>query len=242
MRIAIFSDIHANLTAFNAVLEDCRQFRIDEMICLGDCIGYGPDPEAVVHKVRTLGIPAIIGNHELALIRPRFLKWFNPAARQSLETHFGLLSESSCAFIRQLPVMESRHGCRFVHGFPPQSATRYLFQVAEDRICRIVDRLSESIFFIGHTHDLRLLDIRKDTVHHLPLKPDETCRLDDGHRYMVNVGSVGQPRDGNPDAKYAIWDTGTRELTIRSIPFDRDAVADRIIALGLPARHAAFYR
>ena len=97
MKIAILSDIHANLEAFNEVLADIAKSNVDSSICLGDMIGYGPDPEAVVTKIRSLEIPTIMGNHELAIVDPRYLEWFNPLARESIQKTVPMLSRSRAA-------------------------------------------------------------------------------------------------------------------------------------------------
>jgi len=237
MRIAVISDIHGNLEAFLEVLADIDQSGVDEIICLGDMIGYGPNPEEVVQKVRALQIPTIMGNHELTVSNKRALKWFNPVAKTSLEKTKEFLSKASIQYIHELPSSIVSHGCRFVHGFPPDSVRTYVFQISEEALFDTFIEMNEKICFIGHTHMLKLIRFDGDSVIEKPLKKGVT-KIDADKRYILNIGSVGQPRDGNNNAKYVIWDTDKNRLELKYIPYDAESVAERIIAKGLPEVHA----
>jgi predicted phosphodiesterase len=237
MKIAVISDIHGNLEAFQEVLADIDRFGVDDLISLGDNIGYGPEPEQVMRLIQDRKISSVLGNHEMAVLDHGFLDWFNPAARFSLEKTIGMLSENSVQFIGTLKHAMVALGCRFVHGFPPESAVIYRFQVAEDILYRTIRQLEERICFIGHTHELEIvaydgrgLDIKSIS--------EGTIRLERDHRYIINIGSVGQPRDGNNQAKYVIWDDSNNELRVRFIPYDTQKVADKILSAGLPEIHA----
>jgi 3',5'-cyclic AMP phosphodiesterase CpdA len=150
MRITVISDIHGNATAFEAVLADIeKQGPMDAVYCLGDNVGYGPEPEKVMRLLREHGIPSVLGNHELAIIQPETLSWFNPTARRSIEKTAALLSDEAKACMAKFPTHLSSHGCRFVHGFPPDSVTTYLFEIDAVNIRQTLDLLSETIVFIG---------------------------------------------------------------------------------------------
>lgn len=237
MRIAVISDIHGNLEAFLEVLADIDQSGVDEIICLGDIIGYGPNPEEVVQKVRALQIPTIMGNHEMVVSDKKALKWFNPVARTSLKKTIQFLSEESIQYVRELPSSIVSHGCRFVHGFPPDSVRTYIFQISEEALLDTFKEMKEKICFIGHTHMLKLIRFDGDSVIEKPLKKGVT-KIDADQRYIINIGSVGQPRDGDNKAKYVIWDTDKNRLELKTIPYDAESVAERIIAKGLPETHA----
>jgi len=237
MRIAVISDIHGNLEAFLEVLGDIQQSSVDEIICLGDIIGYGPNPEEVIQKVRELDIPTVMGNHELAVLDRKALKWFNPVARTSLKKTIQFLSEDSIRYIRELPLSIVSHGCRFVHGFPPDSVRTYLFQISDEELFDALKEMNEMICYIGHTHMLKLIQFDGDSVTKNPLKEGVT-NIDTELRYIINIGSVGQPRDGNNKAKYVIWDTDKNRLELKYIPYDFKSVAERIITKGLPEAHA----
>lgn len=237
MHIAIISDIHGNMEALQQVLEDIATQGVDETFCLGDCIGYGPEPEQVINTVCRHGMPTVMGNHELALTSPRHLKWFNALARESLEKTMTMLSPQSLVFATSLPPFRLAHGCRFVHGYPPDRLKMYLFQATAAALQRAFERMAEWICFVGHTHELELIGFAEGRIQHQRLG-QEAVRLDRGQRYIVNVGSVGQPRDGDNRAKYALFDTAAGSLEIRHVAYDITATAKKIIAVGLPEAHA----
>ncbi|MEK6193147.1 MAG: metallophosphoesterase, partial [Deltaproteobacteria bacterium] len=157
MRIAVISDIHGNIEALREVFDDIEKSGVDSVICLGDMVGYGPEPEAVVQWIISRNIPTIMGNHELAVVDPTYLEWFNPAARQSILTIIPWLSEESMAFISGLETSMTLHSGRFVHGFPPDSIITYLFQIDKDGLEDAFRNLEEKICFVGHTHKMTMV-------------------------------------------------------------------------------------
>ncbi len=238
MRIAVISDIHGNATAFEAVLEDIdSQQGIEGIYCLGDNIGYGPEPEKVIEMMRMRNIPSVLGNHELAIKQPESLSWFNPTARRSLEKTLTLLSPESKTYIAKLPTYLIVDDCRFVHGFPPDSVTTYLFEINSNGIKYTLDRLEERVVFIGHTHELLIAEYDGTAVISEPLYRG-TVQLDPGKKYLINVGSVGQPRDGTNPAKYVIYDDEANELIVRFVPYDIHDTVNKIHQAGLPEQHA----
>jgi len=237
MRIAVISDIHANLEAFEQVLIDIGKSDIDTTVCLGDNIGYGPDPEPVVSLIRDRDIPSVMGNHELAVIDQKFLTWFNPLARRSLLKTIDMLSEETIRFIYGLKPFMIYDEYRFVHGFPPDSATTYLFQVAEDELLHTFNQMKERICFLGHTHRLEIIGFNGRSITRSRLTQN-VINLNSADRYIVNTGSVGQPRDGDNHAKYVILDTGKNSIEVKFIPYDIASVVNKIIEAGLPTEHA----
>lgn len=237
MRIAIFSDIHGNLEAFQEVLIDIKQNVIDSLICLGDNIGYGPEPEGVLRVLKQEAIPSVLGNHELACIDSSVLDRFNPAACESLKKTIQMLSPESVKLIAGFKKSMVYHGCRFVHGFPPDSPIIYLFQVSQKNIFRIMSMMKERICFIGHTHELRIIEFDGEKCISDLLKKG-IIQLKGQSRYIINIGSVGQPRDGDNRAKYVIWDTDQDCIEVRFVGYDIRKVVKKIIAAGLPEVHA----
>lgn len=237
MRTAVISDIHGNLEALNRVLKDIARARVDSVICLGDCVGYGPEPEEVVRIIRDREIPSILGNHELGLVDSGYLKWFNPPTRTSLRITRKLLSKESLKYFKSLPTILLDRGCRFVHGFPPNSITTYLYEVPDAEILRILKGLPERICFIGHTHDLHLIAAEEDRLTYRPFKRGiHTLRPE--MKYLINVGSVGQPRDGNNQAKYVIWDDEASTLQLRYVTYNIVKTAEKILGLDFPEYNA----
>jgi predicted phosphodiesterase len=237
MKIAVISDIHANMAAFEKVLEDIEANAIDEIICLGDCIGYGPEPEQVVSEIRRRQIPTIIGNHELAAFKKNHLDWFNPLARNSLEKSISLLSRESLDFIQHLPYCLVSEACRYVHGYPPKSARTYLFQKAPFQLVKTFNNMAERICFVGHTHDLEIIQFDGRQVERWPLSEGER-QLDPTFHYIINVGSVGQPRDGNNHAKYLIFVPDRNLIDVRFVAYDIAITVAKIKAAGMPEAHA----
>jgi predicted phosphodiesterase len=238
MRIAVISDIHGNIEALREVLADIEQAGADSVVCLGDLIGYGPDPEEVVRLVRSRAIPSVLGNHELGIVQPEFLAWFNASARQSLEMTAGFISGASTAFLHTLPRMLVSHGGLFVHGCPPDSPMDYIFEMSARELYNAFNRTDQPVSFVGHTHLLGLVSLEDDKVKHTSLG-EGIARLKEGVRYIVNVGAVGQPRDGNNNAKYVIWNTSEKIVEVRFVPYDIAATAEKILQLGLPRINAS---
>jgi len=237
MRLAIFSDAHGNYDAFQQVMKDIDTSRVDDIISLGDNIGYGPEPDRMIEKIKALNIPVVQGNHELALKDEEYLHWFNPAARQSLIKTRGLLSKASIRFICQLEPFISSHDCRFVHGFPPDSPVIYMYQVSDNGKQEVFEEMAERLCFIGHTHTLEIIAYDGKDIQYEEL-PEGLSRLDPEKKYIINIGSVGQPRDSNNNAKYVIWDSLEDSLDVRFLSYDIAAVVQKIKAAGFPEEHA----
>lgn len=237
MKTAIISDIHGNATALEAVLKDIDVCSVDTVLSLGDNIGYGPEPEKVIRILRSKKIPSVTGNHELGVTRPNFLPLFNPIARKSIKMTLEMLSESSLDHIKKFPNVIVNNDLRFVHGFPPESPTKYLFELSDEEIKDTLLKMVERYCFIGHTHDLEILILEKDCLTRLPLE-EGIFPLDPNNKYIINSGSVGQPRDGNSQAKYLIWDSDTSVLSVRYITYNISDTVKKIYKAGLPEQHA----
>jgi predicted phosphodiesterase len=237
MRLAIISDIHGNLEAFEEVLADIDRQYIDGVVCLGDNIGYGPEPQRVIELVRERRIPSVMGNHELAIMDVKYLEWMNSTARRSLVMTRELLSADSVEYICTLPPVIIYHGSLCVHGAPPDSIVTYLFQLSTTQLKEAFLAMQEKICFLGHTHDLMIIGFDGNGLVQAPLRSG-IVSLHEDHQYIVNVGSVGQPRDGNNNAKYVIWDQDSKTIEVRFVPYDIAATADKIIALGFPELNA----
>ncbi len=221
------SDIHGNLEAFTQCLNDIKRLTIDRIVNLGDAIGYGPQPEEVLCLLEKRGIPNILGNHELAVIDKGFRSDFSPEAIKSLEQTMNYLTSASLLYIKSLPPYREIEGALMVHGCPPDSPTVYLNHLSSSEIRETFGANRFDIAFAGHTHRLMLArydgkDLEFDQLH------EDTIRLKPGYRYIVNAGAVGQPRDGDPRAKYVIWDNQRNTLEIRRIPYDIARTAQKI--------------
>jgi predicted phosphodiesterase len=237
MKTAILSDIHGNATALEAVLKDIDAQACDRIFSLGDNIGYGPEPEKVIRILRARNIPSVTGNHELGASRPDFLPLFNPVARKSIQMTIGMLSEASFQYIKNLPNAIVKEDLRIVHGFPPESPTKYLFELTDGEIKQALSRMKESFCFIGHTHDLEILILENGRFIRRPLAQG-SYQLSPDNKYIINSGSVGQPRDGNCQSKYLTWDSGKKELSVRFVTYNIADTVKKIYKAGLPEQHA----
>ncbi len=237
MRIAIISDIHGNMEALVNVFDDIAGQKVSDTIAVGDLIGYGPEPDKVVKLIRNHNIISVMGNHELALCDRRYLRWFNPSSKESLLKTAELMSQESTDYVGTLKPYHIQHNCRFVHGFPPDSITRYVFQVHGKDLRLAFEAQDEWICFVGHTHFLEIVEF--DGKHPARWAPGQgITKLEKDFKYIINAGSVGQPRDGNNNAKYMILDTDTLELDVRFVPYNASLVADKIISAGFPRGNA----
>lgn len=235
-RLAVMSDPHSNLEALRSVLEDIDSHEVDEVLCLGDLIGYGPQPQECCDLIRERGVTLLQGNHEQGLINIHHLHGFNQPARDALRKTREMITDETYEWLVSHPKSLVKHGCRFVHGLPPNSVTEYIWKY-ENTMSDVFARYPEGVCFVGHTHDLMRYEFPSGSV---PTRHDLNegdTPLDPTARHIINVGAVGQPRDGNNNAKYALYDTDSHMVTMRFIPYDIEKTAKRIRACGL---HRAF--
>ncbi len=237
MRIAVISDIHGNLEALVRCLDDIERSGVDRIVNLGDAIGYGPQPEEVLVLLEKMGIPNMLGNHELAVTDRDYRSDFSPQAILSLDHTLKYLTLSSLLYIKNLPYYREMNGALMVHGCPPDSPTIYLNHMSLPEIKETFASSSFDIAFAGHTHRMMLMGYDGKDLQFDPLQ-QETIQLRPKYRYIVNVGAVGQPRDGDPRAKYVIWDNHRNTLEIRRVTYDISRTANLIIKRGFLRRDA----
>jgi predicted phosphodiesterase len=237
MRLAVISDIHSNLEAFQAVMDDISKLSIDDAVSLGDNIGYGAQPEEIIENLKHYSITSVLGNHELALLDSDYLKTFGSSAREALKINKKKLSDKALKHIATLQPFLVRYGCRFVHGMPPDMITRYIFNESKQRIINIITRFKQKITFVGHTHQLVIYELDQGV---LKKKKLLKCRLSlaKSSRYIINTGSVGQSRDSYNEAKYVIWDSDRYTIESRFVPYDYHNAAKKIKKAGIPEQYA----
>jgi len=236
MRVLVISDLHANYTALETVLKDAGQ--VDETWCLGDLVGYGPDPNAVVEQVRELvHLTCIMGNHDMAIIGKMAFESFNGDARRSLTWTEKVLTADNMNFLRSLPQSTKVRGeVTLAHGSPRDPLWEYVLNTLTARLN--FDHFDTPFCFIGHSHiqSLFLLNEEKDRVTLESVKVNRPITLTP--RMIVNPGSVGQPRDRDPRAAYAIYETQTRQWEARRVQYNLKEVQQRLREAGLPEKHA----
>jgi diadenosine tetraphosphatase ApaH/serine/threonine PP2A family protein phosphatase len=234
MRAIILSDIHANLTALEAVLAEAGN--IDAAWCLGDLVGYGPDPNECVERIRSLpNLQCTIGNHDAASLKQIDVDAFNPEARLAIHWTQDALSDSSRAFLQDLPEVIELDNVTLAHGSPRHPVWEYLLDTRTATLN--FDYFFTPLCFVGHTH-LPVIYTLNDSKHMARLSiPEANQAITLPERAIVNPGSVGQPRDRDPRAAFALFDTETRLLDYRRVPYDFKAVQKRMADAGLPERH-----
>ncbi|HET8548719.1 MAG TPA: metallophosphoesterase family protein [Bryobacteraceae bacterium] len=228
MRYLVISDIHANWDALRAVLADADG-RFDEILNCGDLVGYGPDPAPVVEWTRTHRQTIVRGNHDKVCATLENLDWFNPIAAKSVEWTHKVLAPEDLDYLRGLPAGPVFvNGLQLVHG-SPANEDEYLVRLVD--IASAAAWLDRSIGFFGHTHIqgcymIKVRGVKRVTLATVDLDPDAV--------YMINPGSVGQPRDRDPRAAWAIYDTEGRFIEMRRSEYDVGATQKKITAAGLP--------
>ena len=235
MRIALLSDIHANLEALTACLGHARERGADRLAFLGDFVGYGADAVGVVtriaHEVEE-GALAIKGNHDAAMERRG--GYFNEAAQASLDWARGTLPAPLLAFLARLPLTLRESPLYFVHA-SAVAPERWTYVDSPGAATRCVEAAGEAYTFVGHVHDQALYyaGMRGGM---LTFRPTAGTAIPVGahRRWLAVVGSVGQPRDRNPAAGYALFDDARAEITFFRVPYDHAAAAGKIRAAGLP--------
>ncbi|MFM8322388.1 MAG: metallophosphoesterase family protein [Chloroflexota bacterium] len=234
MRVLVISDIHANLTALEAVISQAGFF--DAAWCLGDIVGYGPDPNECVSRVRRLpNLQCIIGNHDAAALKQIDSATFNPEARIAIQWTQQALTSDSRAFLGSLPEKLRQDEVTLTHGSPRHPVWEYLLDTRTATLS--FDYFDTNLCFVGHTH-LPVIYSLQDSYNlaHLNI-PDPNIEVTLPGRAIANPGSVGQPRDRDPRASFAIFDTETNIWNYRRVSYDIPAVQERMLRAGLPERH-----
>lgn len=240
-RFAVISDIHANLHALCTVMEDALQQQgCTEVVCLGDVVGYNAYPRECLDYIRSLACPVVKGNHD-ADVSGGDLTRMNPVARRAIEWTREQLDEEACTWLRRLPYQRlERSMFTMVHSCLDQPMAWNYIMNANDATASF-RRQFNSLCFHGHTHVPRVflfdgMHAGEDTDSMLTLQEtgEVSLSLEAGYKYFINVGAVGQPRDGDPRACYVIYDSDTQVVTFRRLAYDVAAAQEAILAAELP--------
>ena len=234
MRYAIIADIHANLTAFEAVLDDMeRRGGVDEIWCLGDIVGYGPDPHECIERLRQYNHVCVAGNHDWAAIGKVSTADFNPDAALACQWTAGQLSKKDIKYLEKLPLTIDKDIFKLVHGSPREPIWEYVISIG---IARENFNFFQSPYcLVGHSH-VPLVFREEDGACTSSRLVDNIGLAVGESRLILNPGGVGQPRDGDPRASYAIYDSETRMVRLHRISYDVAATQDRMMEKGLPVR------
>ncbi|MBC5810900.1 MAG: metallophosphoesterase family protein [Candidatus Eremiobacteraeota bacterium] len=231
MKHAIVSDIHSNLEALDAALgtvsADC------DLWCLGDIVGYGPQPNECIALIRERASACVLGNHDVAAIDDHGLEYFNAMARDALEYTQRVLTPENAAWLDGLPYELRLDNELLVHG-APVTYFEYIFDKGAAR--RAFEATDARIVFVGHTHVAEYWTLEPDgSIGHQHMQFPGSLTLDDGKRYIVDVGSVGQPRDLNRDASHVVYDPDERSVRWERTPYEIGRVQEKIEQAHLPS-------
>jgi predicted phosphodiesterase len=235
MRIGLISDVHANLPALEACLAAAGRLEVGRLAFLGDLVGYGPDPEAVINRVRPLmeaGAIMVLGNHDLAVLKPT--RAMNTAAAQAIAWTRGQLSEASAEFLARLPLEVRLDELLFVHADAADPGAWHYVTDAESARASLAG-CAARVTFCGHVHvpAIYCQSATGRIISHVPVEGVAVPLLAQ-RKWLAVLGSAGQPRDRNPAASFAIYDMATRLLTYHRAAYDVERVSQRMRALGLP--------
>jgi len=230
MRYLLFSDIHSNWEAFSAFLDFLEKEKFDKLIFLGDAVGYGADPEKVVKELSRLNLSKCAGNHDWAVVDKFSLEYFNPMAKYAIEWTKKFISSFTFNFLFSLPLKCEEKNFLCVHGsiFKPEKFY-YITNIEEARFN--FPFLEKTICFVGHTHRPGIYIKKEDKIYFFQ---GEELNLDFRFKYIVNVGSIGQPRDGDPRLCFCIYDEDRKKITYKRLEYDIMKTQRKIIEKGLP--------
>jgi diadenosine tetraphosphatase ApaH/serine/threonine PP2A family protein phosphatase len=238
LRLAILSDIHSNLPALESVLAEAEAAEVDEIWCLGDVVGYGAQPNECATLVRERCAMSLVGNHDLAALDELDISTFSPAASAAVRWTRETMSAETTEFLRGLEPADPDRDVALYHASPRDPVWEYVLWPDQAAECiRVQDK---RVSFIGHSHVALFFALAEEGTHGEPdaargAQAGAGTSLDLGRgRWLINPGSVGQPRDGDPRAAWLELDTEAWRATFHRVTYDIDRAADAIVATDLP--------
>ncbi|MGL1936601.1 MAG: metallophosphatase family protein [Fibrobacterales bacterium] len=231
MLLGIFSDIHSNIQALQAVNSDMESRGVEKKVCLGDLVGYGGNPNECVDMVRSMSEICILGNHDSVAIENELPENFNPYALKVMNWTREILTTESLDYLKNLQYKIVEHDCLFVHS-SPKSPADWCYVSSLDDAVDAFEFFKQQVCFIGHTHCPNII-VKESGQSFKVLEESEYTIIGD-ERVLVNVGSVGQPRDRDPQASYCTFNTETKEMLLIKVPYDIEAAQQTMIEHDLP--------
>ncbi|MFA6141699.1 MAG: metallophosphoesterase family protein [Candidatus Omnitrophota bacterium] len=236
MRYAFLSDIHGNIEALEAVVDEFSKHEIDECLCLGDIVGYGADPKECIRTVQFLKPRVCVaGNHEWGVTGQLGLNYFNENARMALEWTLKALDGSEIEYLKSFPLVYNNDEFTVVHG-SLERPEEFSYVMDKEDATPTLKLMKTEICFLGHSH---VAGIYYSDAGNIARFKGTKLRLKRGRRYVINVGSIGQPRDFDPRASFAIYDTDKNIAEIIRVDYNIKAAQGKILSAGLPARLAS---
>jgi diadenosine tetraphosphatase ApaH/serine/threonine PP2A family protein phosphatase len=232
VKYVVISDIHGNLEALKAVRTEVDRIAPDKVLCLGDIVGYGASPNECIAVTREITDLVVAGNHDFGAAGLTDITYFNMYAREAIVWTAKHLKQEGLEYLRGLPLTEVvADTIRMVHA-TPRDPGRWNYIFTHEQALEEFGAFDENVCFVGHSHQPVLYELMDEET---LIVNGERVLMREGRRYLVNVGSVGQPRDGDPRACLCIYDTETGEIALRRIEYDVEAAKKKIIDAGLPS-------
>ncbi|MDF1667361.1 MAG: metallophosphoesterase family protein [Planctomycetota bacterium] len=229
MKYALVSDIHANLEAFTEVLKKIKEEECEKIVCLGDIVGYGANPRECIALVREHNMATIAGNHDFACIGKTNINYFNSYAKEATLWTRKITTDEDKKFLNNLPLVDYHENFTVVHGTLYSPELFDYIQTTYDAYLSL-QLLESQICFLGHSH-VPITFFQGDLISYT-LNP--VVKIEEGVKALINIGSVGQPRDDNPRASFATYDTDKMEVEIHRVEYDVEKTMAKILKAGLP--------
>lgn len=230
MRWAIFGDIHANIEALDAVMDECDSLGVDRFLCLGDIVGYGANPKECLERIVDMNIPIVAGNHDWAVCGKLSIEFFNTYAKQAVYWTREQLGENHMEALRSWPLVdEVNDEITIVHGSLNFPDLFDYIQTSQDARLSL-EKLNTRVCFLGHSH----VPVTFFSGPMVSYTMSYEIELEGFEKALVNVGSVGQPRDENPMSSFGLYDDETKQVSIKRVPYDLEKAGAKILDAGLP--------
>lgn len=231
MRYAVISDIHSNLEALRAVLMDSSSFKVDNFICAGDIVGYAASPKECIAAVRSVCPKILIaGNHDYGVIELLDLEYFNERSRNAVLWTKGVLSQDDLDYLKTFVLLREEAKFTIVHGsLDNPGKFHYIFGRGD--AYETVELMKTPVCFVGHSHVAEIFHFRENKM---TRSTGPKIKIEYEDKYVINAGSIGQPRDGDPRASYAVYDDEEGTVEIRRVEYDIKAAQRKIMDAGLP--------
>ncbi len=235
MRYGIFGDIHSNLEAFEVVLRELNRQKVTQLICVGDIVGYGAEPNRCVEKIRSMSIPTVAGNHDWTSVGKSDINYFNSNAREAVLWTGRTLKSENKRYLDKLPLVIEKNDFQLVHGSLKEPADwHYILNLKDAKDA--FSLMKKPLLFTGHSHLPIIFFMDKEE---LDYSLAGRLNIREGVKYIINVGSVGQPRDGDPRAGYVLFDDEKKEIIYKRTAYPVEKTQAKIRAAGLPEVEAA---
>jgi len=231
MKIGFFSDVHGNYEALKACVSDFKREKIKKLFFLGDVVGYGPEPNKCIETIEKKAEVKLLGNHDAAAIGLLSTDYFNQYAQASMGYTSSILSDKNLQRLRLFHMEAAYDIFKMVHASPKEpSAWGYILDIEDAE--ESFKYFEQQVCVIGHSH--RPAIFKKYKTNRCELAAHDFVKIDDDYRYIINIGSIGQPRDGDPRASYMIYDSDDQIMSIKRVEYDYEKTQERMRKADLP--------